>query len=348
MLKVVFADTTHVKESAMREAIRELAKQEEECERLLAEIPEFQTEDLKKKEVLDAAYAKCEKITTSASPSFSFATKFLNEDQKHAVWAIYTWCRRTDDIVDSPLAMMSPQTMRANLTAWQKRLDETWNGEVQDTLDLALYETKVKYPTLAMEPFVDMLKGMLMDTDYGQKRYETFDDLYLYCYRVASTVGLMTLPVFGTCKGVREEQAREPAIALGIALQLTNILRDVGEDARRGRIYLPLEDLRRFRVTEKQILSGIVDDNYVALMQFEILRAREWYKRAQAGIPMLHPSARVGVQAAGDIYGGILEKLEEIKYDNFRNRAYVPKPEKLYRLFGSWKKTWGMPTSTLL
>jgi phytoene synthase len=289
-----------------------------------------------REKVLEDAYAKCKDITEAASKSFAFATAFLTEDQARAIWAVYTWCRRTDDIVDSPRAMMSPETMRRDLNGWQKRLHETWDGEVTDTLDLALLDTKTKYPTLEIEPFLDMIKGMVMDTDYGQKRYETWDDMYLYCYRVASTVGLMTLPVFGTAPGYTEEEAKKPAIALGIALQITNILRDVGEDARRGRIYLPQEDMRRFRVTDKQIMAGIVDDNYRNLMKFEIERARDWYKMSHEGIPMLNKASRLGVRAAGDIYAGILEKLEENGYDNFKKRAYVPKPEKLTRLLGSW------------
>merc|ERR1719235_2367685 len=110
-----------------------------------------------------------------------------------------------------------------------------------------------------------------MDTpELGQDRYETWDELYLYCYRVASTVGLMCLPVLGTAKGYTEEDAKEPAIALGIALQITNILCDVGEDAKRGRIYLPLEDMKRFGVTESQIIQGDLDANYVKLIRFEI------------------------------------------------------------------------------
>lgn len=283
------------------------------------------------------AYSQCAMITESCSKSFSLATKLMTEEQRKAVWAIYAWCRRTDDIVDSPRAMENKELMMSDLSAWRSRLLKIWEGEAEDLIDVALVDAKEQYPTLELEPFLDMIEGMVMDTpQLGKDRYNTWDELYLYCYRVASTVGLMTLPIMGTAPGHTEEQAKEPAIALGIALQITNILRDVGEDARRGRIYLPLEDLNRFGVTEKQILEGRLDTNYVNLMKFEIQRARDYYKQAQAGIPMLSESSRLGVQAASDVYGGILEKLEQNGYDNFKKRAFVTRFEKFATLLSSW------------
>eukprot|EP00616_Rhizochromulina_sp_CCMP1243_P016734 CAMPEP_0118995160 /NCGR_PEP_ID=MMETSP1173-20130426/58031_1 /TAXON_ID=1034831 /ORGANISM="Rhizochromulina marina cf, Strain CCMP1243" /LENGTH=369 /DNA_ID=CAMNT_0006946489 /DNA_START=126 /DNA_END=1235 /DNA_ORIENTATION=- len=289
--------------------------------------------------VLEAAYVQCEKITSVFAKTFYLGTKLMSEKQRRAVWAIYVWCRRTDDLVDGPRAMMNSNVMRADLAAWEARLYQIWEGKPQDSLDLALLDTKHLYPTLPIEPFCDMIQGMVMDTpDLGQDRYETWDDLYLYCYRVASTVGLMTLPVLGTAEGFTEEDAKGPAIALGIALQITNILRDVGEDAVRGRIYLPKEDLDKFGVSETQILNGVIDENYKNLVKFEIQRARDYYKEAERGVAMLAPSSRLSVQAAADMYGKILEKLEENDYDNFRKRAYVSKPEKFLSLPQSWMK----------
>lgn len=289
--------------------------------------------------VLEAAYVQCEKITSVFAKTFYLGTKLMSEKQRRAVWAIYVWCRRTDDLVDGPRAMMNSNVMRADLAAWEARLYQIWEGKPQDSLDLALLDTKQLYPTLPIEPFCDMIQGMVMDTpDLGQDRYETWDDLYLYCYRVASTVGLMTLPVLGTAEGFTEEDAKGPAIALGIALQITNILRDVGEDAVRGRIYLPKEDLDKFGVSETQILNGVIDENYKNLVKFEIQRARDYYKESERGVAMLAPSSRLSVQAAADMYGKILEKLEENDYDNFRKRAYVSKPEKFLSLPQTWMK----------
>jgi 15-cis-phytoene synthase len=181
--------------------------------------------------------------------------------------------------------------------------------------------------------------------DIDQDIYQTWDDLYLYCYRVASTVGLMTLPVMGTAPGVTLEQAKDPAIALGIALQITNILRDVGEDARdRGRIYLPQEDLQRFGVTAESILEratkgGKPDDAYVALMKFQIARARDYYRQAEAGIALLSPGAQLPVAVAAELYKGILGKIEENNYDNFNTRAYMSSEQKLIAIPPLWLKT---------
>jgi phytoene synthase len=288
-------------------------------------------------QVRTESYRQCEKITESASKTFSLASKILEPNQQKAVSAIYAWCRRTDDIVDSPRAMMNSKLMMADLTQWRARLFRIWEGEPEDILDIALLDTKQLYPELEIQPFLDMIDGMVMDTpQLGQDRYDTWDDLYLYCYRVASTVGLMTLPVMGTAPGYTLEQAKKPAIALGIGLQITNILRDVGEDAARGRIYLPREDMERFGVTEAQILNHVIDDNYVNLIKFEIERARQYYKEAQEGIPMLAPASRLGVQAASDVYGAILEKLEQNGYDNFSKRAFVPRAGKFATLISSW------------
>ena len=185
-----------------------------------------------------------------------------------------------------------------------------------------------------------MIKGMLMDTPQsGQDRYETWDDLYTYCYRVAGTVGLMVLPILGAAPGYTEEEAKKPALALGVALQITNILRDVGEDAVRGRIYIPRKDMERFGVTEEQILSYQLDNNYIRLVQFYIEKAKFYYKQAEEGIPMLAPSARLPVRVSLDMYGQILDKIEANGYDNFRRRAYVSKTEKLLTLPLSWWRT---------
>jgi phytoene synthase len=175
---------------------------------------------------------------------------------------------------------------------------------------------------------------MVMDLD--QDRFETFDELYVYCYRVAGTVGLMMMPIMGTAKGYTAEDAQKSALALGVALQLTNILRDVGEDRGRSRIYVPQEDLERFGVTEMSLMKGIKDDKYVALMKFEIERARKWYAEAEAGIPMLAEDCQLPIRASLDMYALILDKIEQNDYDNFNRRAYTAKWEKLLVLPVSW------------
>jgi phytoene synthase len=172
----------------------------------------------------------------------------------------------------------------------------------------------------------------------GKDRYENFDELYLYCYRVAGTVGLMTLPIFGTAEGSSFEEAAEAAVALGIGLQLTNILRDVGEDLERGRIYLPLDELRAFGLSEDDITSCKVTEKYKKFLQFQIQRARDYYRIAEEGVQMLHPSARFAVQASLDLYSRILNVIERNNYDNFSKRAFTTKLEKLSILPQSFMK----------
>ena len=184
-----------------------------------------------------------------------------------------------------------------------------------------------------------MVMGMLMDVPgLGRDRYTSFDELHLYCYRVAGTVGLMSTPIFGVESGDKAgmEMAKEPALSLGVAFQITNILRDVGEDAGRGRIYLPAEDMEKFGVTEEQIMNKRMTGGYKELMKYEIARARRYYRRARRGVRMLAAESRLPVQASLDCYSAILDKIEENDFDNFGKRAYVSKEEKLMTLPSSW------------
>lgn len=290
--------------------------------------------------ILSKSFQESGEVTSAFAKTFYMGTMLLGEQPRMAIWAIYVWCRRTDEIVDAPRESMDE--MLVDLSAWEMRLENLWQyAEVEDVYDLALLDVRIKYPNLTITPFMDMIRGMLMDVPgLGQDRYDNFDELHLYCYRVAGTVGLMSLPVFGCARGFSDEVAREPALSLGVAFQLTNILRDVGEDAvQRGRVYLPQEDLKRFGVTEKQIFEQRVDDNYVSLMKFEIARARMYYERARRGVFMLAPESRLPVQSSLDAYGRILDKIEENQYDSLTKRAYVDKWEKLSIIPSSWYRT---------
>lgn len=289
----------------------------------------------RREELLSRSYDMCKEITSHYSKTFFMGTRLFPPEKARAVWAVYAWCRRTDDIVDKPRADRT--SLRTELQQWQQRLSAIWAGRPYDMIDLALADTVKNYPALSITPFEDMIKGMVMDLD--QNRFETFEELYVYCYRVAGTVGLMTMPIMGTADGYTEEDALEPALALGVALQLTNILRDVGEDRHRQRIYIPQEDLRRFGVTEQALIKGVKSENYVQMLKFQIARAREWYQRAETGVAMLAPEARLPVRASLDMYSSILDKIELNNYDNFEKRAYTTKLEKLALLPGAWWKT---------
>lgn len=283
---------------------------------------------------LDEAYERCRRITADYAKSFYLATLLMPEAKRRAIWAIYVWCRRTDELVDGPKAVF---TTAETLDKWEHQLESVFAGMTSDPEDLALVDTLQRFP-LDIQPFRDMIEGQRMDLECS--RYATFEDLKLYCYRVAGTVGLMSTVVMG----VDEEASSPPwevqstyvpteeAIALGIANQLANILRDVGEDARRGRIYLPLEDLELFDYSEADLMAGVVDDRWRSLMRFQIARARKYYAAAERGINYLSPNARWPVWSSLLVYSGILDAIEANDYDVFTKRAYVSNWRKFLQL----------------
>lgn len=281
---------------------------------------------------VEEAYELCRQITAKYSKTFYMGTLLMSPHKRRAIWAIYVWCRQTDELVDGPQAQF---TTEATLDRWETQLESLFNGQPLDDTDVAIVDTLARFP-LDIQPFRDMIAGQRMDL--YRSRYETFEELELYCYRVAGTVGLMSTTVMGvdsqqhTAPWHRKESAPNPiqeAVALGIANQLTNILRDVGEDARRGRIYLPLEDLALFNYTEEDLIQGVIDSRWRSLMQFQIQRARKFYAEAERGISLLSPDARWPVWAALILYRKILDAIEDNQYDVFTQRAYVPSLRKL-------------------
>ena len=288
---------------------------------------------------VEEAYEYCRQITAKYSKTFYLGTLLMPKAKRQAIWAIYVWCRRTDELVDGPQAKF---TTAETLDLWEQQLKLVFAGQPIDDPDVALVDTIQRFP-VEIQPFRDMIAGQRMDL--SRNRYNTFEELTLYCYRVAGTVGLMTSPVLGVDAGDRTAPwncnrdgyiPTEEAIALGIANQLTNILRDVGEDAERGRIYLPLEDLERFDYSEQELLDGVIDERWQALMRFEIERAREYYKQAERGIKFLSPNSRWPVWTALMLYQGILDYIENNQYDVFNRRAFVPKPRKMLFLPVAW------------
>ncbi|MEO1592521.1 MAG: 15-cis-phytoene synthase CrtB [Cyanobacteria bacterium J06632_22] len=279
---------------------------------------------------LEESYERCRQITAEYSKTFYMGTRLMSEAKQRAIWAIYVWCRRTDELVDGP---QGAYTTDATLDAWERQLEDVFSGHPQDDYDVAMVDTLERF-SLDIQPFRDMIEGQRMDL--RRARYETFEDLKLYCYRVAGTVGLMSTLVMGvdsdynTAPWARSIRTpTEEAIALGIANQLTNILRDVGEDARRGRIYLPLEDLALFNYTEDDLMNGVIDERWRALMRFQIQRARKFYREAEQGISVLNPDARWPVWSALMLYRKILDVIAENQYDVFNRRAFVPTLRKL-------------------
>ena len=276
---------------------------------------------------LDKAYEICRKETQQWAKTFYLGTLLLPQEKRKAIWAIYVWCRRTDEIMDSVEASTKSQDeLSDNLDEWEENTKNVFKGNIKSELDSVLLDTIEKYPQ-SIQPYLDMIDGQRMDLN--KFRYKDFDELKLYCYRVAGTVGLMTQNVMGIDSAYTSApwsampDPSQAAIALGIANQLTNILRDVGEDRQRGRIYLPQVDIEKFNYSEEELLQGKINKQWKALMNFELTRAREWFQKSEDGIKWLSSDARWPVWTSLRLYRGILDSIERLDYDVFNNRAFV-------------------------
>jgi len=285
---------------------------------------------------LDQAYEICRKETQQWAKTFYLGTLLLPQEKRKAIWAIYVWCRRTDEIMDSIEASTKSQDeLSDNLDEWEENTKNVFKGKIKSELDSVLLDTIEKYPQ-SIQPYLDMIDGQRMDLN--KFRYKDFDELKLYCYRVAGTVGLMTQNVMGidaaytSAPWSAKPDPSEAAIALGIANQLTNILRDVGEDRHRGRIYLPQADIEKFNYSEEELLNGEINNQWKALMNFQLTRARDWFKKSEDGIKWLSSDARWPVWTSLRLYRGILDSIERLDYDVFNNRAFVKNSVKAFEI----------------
>jgi 15-cis-phytoene synthase len=277
------------------------------------------------------AYAACSQVIRTHSASFYFSAALLPPAKRQAVLALYAFCRLSDDLVDTGAARGEPAAHTEQLLAnWAARCCDTPPAaDEAEPVVRAWADTRRRF-RIPQALADELLAGVRMDISIS--RYATWADLWIYCYRVASTVGQMSMHITGAV----DRAATNYAIRLGVALQLTNILRDVGEDARQGRIYLPLADLARFGYRPEELLAGVIDARFVALMGFEIARARALYAQAWPGIALLAPDSRLAVAAAATVYRGILDRIEANGYDVFSRRARVPNGAKLAMLPRLW------------
>jgi phytoene synthase len=273
---------------------------------------------------LRAAYQTCREITRVASKTFFLASLFLSAEKRRAVWAVYAFCRTADDVVDRT----APAGDRlASIEDLERKLIAAANGHASEAIFIAYADAAQRF-AIPLDPALALLRGARMDVTV--RRYATYEELCEYCYLVASTVGLLVSPILG----YTSPEALDYGITLGRAMQLTNILRDVGEDALMGRIYLPAEDLERFGYDERNVFSQTVDENFVELMRFEIERVRALYAEAEAGIELLAPESRYTVRLALSLYRRILGAIELNGYNVFTRRAYVPLRSKIVTALG--------------
>jgi phytoene synthase len=281
------------------------------------------------KDRLAQAYALCATVAQEHSRTFYLASGLLPAAKCRAARALYAFCRISDDLVDRA----ADQPVRLGQTVMDLAL---WRQcalaippPCDDLVALAWADTRLRYriPNRYAEQLVDGV-----DRDQTVRRYATFDDLAVYCYGVASTVGLMAMHIIGFAG----PPAIPYAIKLGVALQLTNILRDVGEDWRAGRLYLPQDELARFGLSEDDVAAARVEDRWRAFLRFQIARARQLYAASLPGIALLDPDGRFAIGAAGELYRAILGDIEAHDYDVFHRRAHVGTWGKLRRLPGIW------------
>ena len=278
-------------------------------------------------QALATAYEECRRVTRREARNFYFAFLTLPARQRRAIYVAYTFCRYCDDSVD---AEGSTAEKLERVNRLRGMLDATYAGYATEPLFIGLSDVAKSYD-IPREYFEEVLSGV--EADLVKTRYADFNELRQYCYRVASVVGLICIHIFGYSGG---DAARQRAIDLGLAMQLTNICRDVREDWEFGRIYLPEDEMKRFGVSESDLAQGTVTDDFGKLMQFQIDRAREYFKSGRELLPYLSRRSRACPAALGLIYGGVLNKIEDAGYDVFGERIGLSKSAKLGLMARAW------------
>jgi phytoene synthase len=277
-----------------------------------------------KDRVLHQAYAACEAITAQYSRSFYLASSPLPREKRRAMRVLYAFCRTADNLADDDHEQPEIQLRHIREGILGKR--STYGDMVLTAW--ADIQRRYQIPLRYAEQLLDGV-----ERDLVQRRYVNFDELSVYCYGVASTVGLMSMHI----TGFKDERAIPYAIKLGVALQLTNILRDVGEDWMAGRLYLPLDELAAHGLDEEDVAAAKVDDRWREFMRFQIARNRRLYAEAMPGIALLEPDGRFAVAAAATLYKGILDDIEKHDFEVFNRRAYISRGRKLAALVKAFR-----------
>ena len=254
---------------------------------------------------LNSAYAECRDITRREAKNFYYAFVTLPPDKRKAIYAAYAFCRHCDDSVDEA---GSPQAKESALAELQSSLDHAYGGEPGSPVFMALSDAAERY-SIPHEYFSEIIKGV--ESDLVKTRYRNFEELQQYCYRVASVVGLVCIQIFQ----YRDEAARKYAVDLGLAMQLTNIMRDVRQDWEMGRVYLPQDEMDCFGYTEEHLGAGVHNDAFVALLKFQGERARGYFRSGFQLLPYLSRRSRACPAALGAIYSRVLDRIKSSGYD---------------------------------
>ena len=280
--------------------------------------------------VLEEAYAHCQRVTKAEAKNFYYAFVTLPKAKRQAIYAVYAFCRLCDDIADEPLPVDEKRRkLREVDVALEHARDGNPDGPVYSALAHAVREYGIPWEDLS-----EVARGVEMDLTLS--RYETFDDLATYCYRVASVVGIICIHIFGFTDPV----AREYAVDLGLGMQLTNILRDIKEDAEMDRVYLPQEELRRFGYPEEALMAGETSDEFTRLMRFQVARARGYFDSGKRLLPLLPVRSRACPAVLGGLYSRVLDRIEQRDYDVFERRVSLPTREKLFLAVRLWLQSY--------
>ena len=268
------------------------------------------------------AFEYARKLTAYYSKSFYFSARLLPKEQRWATFALYGFCRYCDNLIDIPRQRTEAEILR-ELQRLTEELKVAYNTSESQHPIIRVFIIVAKTFGIPIEYPSELLKGVAMDIQ--KARYQTFDELSIFCYRVAAVVGLMMTYILG----YKEEGAFAYAEKLGTAMQLTNILRDVKEDKEMGRIYIPQTDLAQFRVTEQDIFNEKMTPQLAELIKFQVERADQYYTEAMPGIRFLKTESQYAIYSAAKIYRGILRKIEEHDYNPFLSRVFVPSTQKI-------------------
>ena len=268
---------------------------------------------------------KTRSLSKTVHSNFFYSFLFLPKEKREAIIDVYGFCREIDDIVDDS-ATQNPQL---ELQRWRHELDNLYAGNPQWTQTIKLQKTLEKFP-IPKELFLKLVHGC--EFDLVRNRYQTFDELSEYCYHVASVVGLMCIEIFTYHSSVTKDYA----VNLGMALQLTNIIRDVGEDAARNRIYLPQEDLRRFNYSEAELMNNTINQAFHDLMKFQWERALSYYQQAEKCFPEADRATLTASRTMSKIYYQLFEQIKAANYDVFHHHVSLPMNQRFRIALKEW------------